>query len=193
MYIKLILAVPTVLLTLSIAQAKHAHTSQLRLAAESRIQAAQVAESKKKRAAKAQAESAKAIHKPAQATPAPQPLTKATPAPKAVPVAPAQPKATVYRVPAGGCAAYAGIIGQYPWPVQTAIAVCNAESGGNPNAANWSDNHGVCMGSFGLFQISCHGGQIYDPAANVSAAFRKYQHSGWRPWGVCTSGKVRCW
>lgn len=92
----------------------------------------------------------------------------------------------------GNCESYRGLVSQYGWNVSVALAVMKAESGCNPQAVNRTDNHGVCMGSFGLFQISCHGGQIFDPAQNVAAAWAKYSARGWQPWGVCTSGKVSC-
>lgn len=92
----------------------------------------------------------------------------------------------------GNCEAYRSLVAQYSWNVDVALAVMKAESSCNPQAVNRTDNHGVCMGSFGLFQISCHGGQIFDPAQNVAAAWSKYQARGWQPWGVCTSGKVSC-
>lgn len=93
----------------------------------------------------------------------------------------------------GNCESYRGLVSQYGWNVNVALAVMKAESGCNPQAVNRTDNHGVCMGSFGLFQISCHGGQIFDPAQNVAAAWSKYSARGWQPWGVCTSGKVSCY
>ncbi len=92
----------------------------------------------------------------------------------------------------GNCEAYRSLVAQYSWNVNVALNVMKAESGCNAQAVNRTDNHGVCMGSFGLFQISCHGGQIFDPAQNVAAAWSKYQARGWQPWGVCTSGKVSC-
>lgn len=93
---------------------------------------------------------------------------------------------------AGNCEAYRSLVSQYNWNVNTAMAVMKAESGCNTMAKNTTDNHGVCMGSFGLFQISCHSGAVYDPAQNVAIAYQKYQARGWQPWGVCTSGKVSC-
>lgn len=105
--------------------------------------------------------------------------------------APARPApAPTYAV---GCEHYRKLVSQYSWNVEVAMAVMFAESGCNPAAANWADNHGVCMGSFGLFQISCHGGQIHDPASNVAAAWAKYESRRWQPWSVCTTGKVNCY
>lgn len=93
----------------------------------------------------------------------------------------------------GNCEAYRGIVAQYAWNVNVAMEVMRAESGCNPQAKNTTDNHGVCIGSFGLFQISCHSGAVYDPAENVAIAWQKYSARGWQPWGVCTSGKVSCY
>ncbi|MFA5937472.1 MAG: hypothetical protein WC822_06380 [Candidatus Paceibacterota bacterium] len=93
----------------------------------------------------------------------------------------------------GNCEAYRGLVSQYGWNVNVAMAVMKAESGCNTQAHNTTDNHGVCMGSFGLFQISCHSGAVYDPAQNIAIAWQKYSSRGWQPWGVCTSGKVSCY
>lgn len=93
----------------------------------------------------------------------------------------------------GNCEAYRPLVAQYGWNVNVALAVMKAESGCNPQAVNRTDNHGVCMGSFGLFQISCHSGAVHDPAQNVAIAWQKYSARGWQPWGVCTSGKVSCY
>jgi hypothetical protein len=92
----------------------------------------------------------------------------------------------------GVCEQYRPLVAQYQWNVEVALAVMKAESGCNPNAANWNDSHAGCRGSFGLFQIACFDGQVYDPAKNVAIAFRKYQARKWQPWGVCTRGIVRC-
>lgn len=78
--------------------------------------------------------------------------------------------------PAGDCSlAY-----NYDWPQNIAYSVCMIESSGNPMAANWSDNHtswAGCMGSFGLMQINCSHGQLYDGVANMDVAYSMYK--GW--------------
>ena len=72
----------------------------------------------------------------------------------------------------------------YGWSGDTAIRVAACESGFNPRAANWGDSNG---GSFGLFQINkAHRdwvdfGRIYDPAYNISVAYRL--SGGGRNWG----------
>lgn len=72
-----------------------------------------------------------------------------------------------------------------------------AESRGDPNAANRTDVHRdingavICRGSFGLMQISCHHGELFDPERNMAEAYRKYSQRGWQPWGAYTSGAYK--
>lgn len=83
------------------------------------------------------------------------------------------------------------IVSRYDWDYQTAYAVCMAESGGNPNATNMNDKHSGCVGSYGLMQIACihtSGVGEVDPEKNMAKAYEIYQRSGWKPWGVFTSG-----
>lgn len=76
------------------------------------------------------------------------------------------------------------------WNVDVAYAVCMAESGGNSNAANYNDNHGKCVGSFGLMQLACFWiPNPTDPNANMAKANEIWSSSGWSPWGAYTSGK----
>jgi hypothetical protein len=89
-------------------------------------------------------------------------------------------------VPTGDCSlAY-----NYAWPKDIAYQICLKESGGNPNAANWKDNHmswAGCMGSFGLMQVNCSHGQLYDGVQNMKVAYSMYV--GWgnsfRAWTTC--------
>ena len=76
------------------------------------------------------------------------------------------------------------------WNQDVAHAVCLAESGGNTYAANYNDNHGKCVGSFGLMQLACFWiPNPTDPIANIAKANEIYSRSGWSPWGAYTSGK----
>lgn len=76
------------------------------------------------------------------------------------------------------------------WDTNVAYAVCMAESGGNTNAANYNDNHGKCIGSFGLMQLACFWiPNPTDPNANMAKANEIWSRSGWSPWGAYTSGK----
>lgn len=99
----------------------------------------------------------------------------------------------------GSCEKYRGIIAQYDWNTTTALAVCQAESGGNPKSANWGDHHPTCNGSYGLFQIGCDstGGlsinSLFNPATNIAHAYALYKSRGWQPWGATTCAyKVSC-
>jgi len=113
---------------------------------------------------------------------APEPVAPVAPAPRPVNVA--------------GCEQWRGAVSQYGWNVDVALAVMKAESGCNPNADNVADRHQTCMGSRGLFQIGCNSTSFYarmfEPQWNMDAAWSIYSKRGWRPWGVCTSGKVNC-
>ena len=72
---------------------------------------------------------------------------------------------------------------QYDWPVNQALAIMQAESGGNPNATHLNHNGSVDKG---LWQInSVHGNQNwYDPKINADEAYLLYVSAGrsWRPW-----------
>ena len=75
-------------------------------------------------------------------------------------------------------------------PIAAAIAL--AESAGNPNAINPTDNGGT-QTSWGLWQISdgTHGqpvANILSPTVNAQQAVAKYKASGWAPWGTYASG-----
>jgi hypothetical protein len=85
-------------------------------------------------------------------------------------------------IQAGGPAAVA--------PIAAAIAL--AESSGNPQAINPTDNNGT-QTSWGLWQISngTHNmpvANILDPRVNAQQAVAKYKTSGWAPWGTYATG-----
>ena len=78
-------------------------------------------------------------------------------------------------------------------PLMAAIAL--AESGGNPNATNPTDNGGT-QTSWGLWQISngTHGQpaqNILSPAVNAQQAVAKYKSQGLGAWGTYTSGAYK--
>lgn len=85
------------------------------------------------------------------------------------------------------------LVDNYDWPTDVAYRVCMQESGGNANAANWTDPHPElgCNGSFGLMQMNCGYGQLFDPKTNMDAAHTMWNKYGWKPWaGTCR--KVGC-
>lgn len=89
------------------------------------------------------------------------------------------------------------LVNGYNWPTQVAYRVCMQESSGNPHNANWSDDHtswAGCMGSFGLFQINCSHGQVFDGPRNVAIAYQMWSAAGgtfWQDWPN-TCRKVGC-
>lgn len=88
-------------------------------------------------------------------------------------------------VMATGC----NLVNNYDWDVRIAYAVCMGESMGNIHAANWSDRHAGCVGSFGLMQIACIHGATLDmtPEQNMAMAYNIYKSSGWNPWSAYTN------
>lgn len=88
------------------------------------------------------------------------------------------------------------LINQYDWNKDVAYKVMLAESSCNARNENWGDYHSFanCRGSFGLFQINCSHGQVFDPAKNVAIAYSMWKSSGWQPWSATTCKyKVACY
>jgi hypothetical protein len=113
--------------------------------------------------------------------------------PKSTAAEPGTPAVTTASAGSGDCS----LVNGYNWPVDTAMRVCMQESGGNPNNANWADDHtswAGCMGSFGLMQINCSNGQVYDGARNMAIAYSMWKGAGgtfWQDWPN-TCKKVGC-
>jgi Lysozyme like domain len=125
-----------------------------------------------------------------------QTITPVVPAkPIVEPVQAPQPQpapAIVSPLASGNC----DLAFSYDWPQQVAYAVCMAESGGNTNATNMNDNHGSCVGSYGLFQVGCfwygyYGYEIsHDPNVNAQIAYNIWKRQGgFGAWTTYTSGK----
>lgn len=87
-----------------------------------------------------------------------------------------------------GCSIYEPLVRQYDWNVPTMMRIMNLESGCNPNNHNYGDNHGVCLGSYGLFQIGCvhgiAGSLLADPATNISTAYNIWRQQGYTAWST---------
>ena len=82
--------------------------------------------------------------------------------------------------------------GGAPSLAPVAAAIAEAESGGDPQAENKTDNGGT-QTSWGLWQISdgTHNQpvpNILNPAVNAQQAVAKYNANGWAPWGTYDSG-----
>lgn len=88
----------------------------------------------------------------------------------------------------GGCDAYRGMLAQYDWNVDTMARIMNAESGCNPTNHNYGDNHGSCLGSYGLMQVGCvHGysaAYLSSPANNIAAAYKIFKSQGYTAWST---------
>jgi hypothetical protein len=101
-----------------------------------------------------------------------------------------QPRAS-QTATGGNCS----LVNNFDWDTRIAYAVCMGESGGNVNAANWSDGHNGCKGSFGLMQIACIHGATPEttPEQNMQMAYNIYKRSGWNPWGAYLNGSYQRW
>jgi len=81
---------------------------------------------------------------------------------------------------------YYELLSQYDWDVATMQRIMRAESGCNPTNHNWSDNHGSCLGSYGLLQIGCvHGYSVEylsSAANNIEAAYKIWLSQGYTAW-----------
>lgn len=98
-----------------------------------------------------------------------------------------QPKPqTSYVATGGGCDSYRGMVAQYDWDVNTMMRIMNAESSCIPTKHNHADNHRVCLGSYGLFQVGCvHGysmAHLESPANNIAAAYKIFKSQGYTAW-----------
>ena len=84
------------------------------------------------------------------------------------------------------CASYAPMFAQYGWNIDIAMAICSAESKGDPTAVSPTDDYGLMQINHGL---EIYGSAIYDPAFNIKIAYTvKYLGNGWYPWTTYTSG-----
>lgn len=88
--------------------------------------------------------------------------------------------------PTGNCEEYREIINSYDWPVAYAMAICQQESQGNPNAEG---DKKTPYHSYGLFQVRAlpgrpSGEELIDPEFNIKIAYQIYKESGWCPWSV---------
>lgn len=115
----------------------------------------------------------------------------AVPEPETIIVPPAPVKTVPKPVAVatdGTCEQYRHIISQYSWNVEVAMNVCKAESSGNTYNENLNDYHDFakCRGSFGLFQINCSHGRVFDAEKNIAIAHSMYVASGWGPWSFHT-------
>ncbi len=97
------------------------------------------------------------------------------------PTATRAPKSQVqsFRHAASSAESWSELVCSYDWDCSWALSVIACESGGNPNAYNPAGPY------VGLFQILDPSRSLFDPAANIAAAYEKYQRQGPRAWRAC--------
>lgn len=93
------------------------------------------------------------------------------------------------------------IVETFPEDPVVALAVAKAESGLHPRATNATDNHKVCRGSYGIYQVGCiHGSSVenlYNVEYNIKKAREIYDErkartgNGWLAWGAYTNGSYK--
>lgn len=92
-------------------------------------------------------------------------------------------------VAAVGCDAYRGIVAQYDWNVNTAMAIMRAESNCNSMARSPTHDSGLFqINDVHLAAVDYNQPALYDPATNVKVAYQVYSGSGWNAWTTFTSG-----
>lgn len=109
---------------------------------------------------------------------------------------PAPPTDSVVASPNVDCELARKIISRYDWNVTVAYQVMVAESSCDAHTQNYNDYHRFanCYGSFGLFQINCARGKVFNAEENVAIAYSMWKASGWKPWSATTCKyKVKCY
>lgn len=90
------------------------------------------------------------------------------------------------------------------WDVDTMTAIAKAENRScDPTRHNltMSENHGSCVGSYGVLQVGClhyNGEDVDDLATNVAIAYRVWQSrekwgSGYEAWTMYNNGGYLKW
>jgi soluble lytic murein transglycosylase-like protein len=87
----------------------------------------------------------------------------------------------------------------YSWNVQTAYAICMAESRGDPNAVDYNQNGTVDRGLMQVNSIHADmvGGDLtslLDPSINIKVAYALSKHgTDWTAWSTYNNGEYRKW
>lgn len=86
------------------------------------------------------------------------------------------------------------------WDAEVMLAIGKAESkhhSCSPTGHNltMSENHGVCIGSYGALQVGCvhysEGDDINDMKTNVKIAYDVWKGQGYNAWTTYTNGAYR--
>ena len=84
------------------------------------------------------------------------------------------------------------ILSKYDWDVDLMSEIFYCESGHNPFAINYTDQHRGCTGSFGIAQIGCgnYNGNSYDlldTELNIKIAYKVFKEQGLKAWSCWKS------
>lgn len=89
-------------------------------------------------------------------------------------------------------------LAKYPgWDVTTMYAIAQAENRAcDPTRHNLtaSENHGACIGSYGVLQVGCihYAGQdVNSMEQNVAIGYKVWQSQGYKAWSVYNNGTYR--
>lgn len=103
------------------------------------------------------------------------------------------------RIPVGGCERVARELREYGgWDHGIMLAIAKAENRTcDPLNHNLtlSENHGVCIGSYGVLQVGCvhyrAGENRDDLGTNVAVAYRVWQSRGYSAWTQYRNGTYK--
>lgn len=97
-----------------------------------------------------------------------------------------------------GCEDYRGIVEAYDWDTNTMLAIMKSENRScDPSNKNLSllEDHGVCVGSYGLLQVGCvhfTGNQNpNDIETNISVAYQVWRKQGYNAWTQYRNGDYK--
>lgn len=91
---------------------------------------------------------------------------------------------------AQGCDSYRKVFDSYAWNVNTAIAICKAESNGNTNAISPSQDRGLMqINAIHADMVNYNLNALYNPVTNISVAYRVYLSQGWYGWTTYKDGQ----
>lgn len=86
---------------------------------------------------------------------------------------------------ANGCERYKSVFEQYQWNVHTALAICQAESGGNVYALSPTRDRGLMqINSVHADKVDYDLNKLYNPYTNIRVAYTVYLSQGWHGWST---------
>lgn len=92
-------------------------------------------------------------------------------------------------VQVGDCNNYEELFQQYDWDINIALAVCQAESGGDPNAYSSTHDRGLMqVNPVHRAKVGGNLNKLYDPVTNIEVAWQIYSDAGWSAWSAFNNG-----